>query len=394
MIPRSRYIIWIVSGFSLGIFLSYFGRHDLITEGWLLGLIIGYILLFWESFILRWCGLISLAIVIGYIYPNLLKQDQLIIVPSSAQKLVELLGMARMQFISALQRVLSEPQASFAAGLVVGVKDGFPLDLKQIFINTGVIHLVAVSGYNITIVSKLFSVWLRPLGRYAAFFVGTLAILAFIIFAGGQASVVRAGIMGWLFILARFSFRLPHIKNALFLTAFIMIILQPSVILKDIGFQLSFLSMMGMVYLSSPVGSGLSRLKFNRWLPESIVLALRETLAAQLAVAPLIAGHFGRLSLIAPLPNMIIVPIVALPMLLAAGIGFMALISSAKAIALLAIPLHYILSAILSVIYFCNRVPYASVIFAKFPWYWVTLCYLSLVILLMYYYRCKEQKKI
>lgn len=385
---RSRYTLCFVSLFAFGIFLSPYGRYDAISCIWLIGIFVGIAVIFWDSLPVRFAGLGLLGIACGFIYPYLLRRDHLIELPSSFGSLIDIITQSRATFVLALQKILTEPHASLASGLVLGTGAGFPHDLKQAFINTGTIHLVAVSGFNVTIVIKLFSDWMRPLGRWASFLTGTLAIIAFIILVGAQASVVRAGIMGWLFIVARFAWRLPHIKNALFVTGFLMIVQEPHILVGDIGFQLSFLSMLGLIYISPLIGWAFSLNKRIQVVPKVILDVVRETLSAQIAVALLVAGYFGRLSLIALIPNVLIVPLIAPIMIFCISVGLLALLSPAYII-LVALPLQGVLWVILKIILTSNRVPFASVSFTHVPWVFVGIGYCLIFALLVWLHKKK-----
>lgn len=386
---RSRYIICFVSLCAVGILLSPYGIFDPIAIVWLLGLFASTSLLFWNVRIVRNSGLGLIFLLFGYSYPYLLHREHLIYLSDSTGPVIDFFSHSRAVFVITLQKILTEPHASLASGLVLGTGAGFPSDLKQAFINTGTIHLVAVSGFNVTIVIKLFSDWLRPLGRWVSFVTGTVAIIAFIILVGGQASVVRAGIMGWLFLVARFVYRLPHIKNALFITGLLMIVQEPHILVGDIGFQLSFLSMLGLIYISPLLGRAFSLSAFVSKLPKIVVDVVRETLSAQLAVALLVAGYFGRLSLIALLPNVLIVPLIAPIMIMCIIVGLCALASPSYSI-LIALPLQGILWIILKIIQASNGVPFASVSFTHVPWVIVSVGYGALAGALAWLYKKKK----
>ena len=203
--------------------------------------------------------------------------------------------------------------------------------------------------------------------------------------------MVRAGIMGWLFLLARVNFRLANIRNGLFITGFFMLLQQPSILVKDIGFQLSFIAMLGLIYISPVVNIAFEKIKWLNFVPNIIKSAFQETLAAQLAVALIIAGHFGRLSLIAPLPNLLIVPILFVPMLMSLFIGILAIAVHTTAV-YFTVPLLFTLSYILKVIEVSNKVPYASISFEKLNWWWVGAGYGVMVLLLFQLYKAKKIK--
>lgn len=385
----SHHLIGAIFGFALGIFLSNFGREDGAAWLWLLLLtsIIG--ICFWRDYYLRIATIGLVFILLGYGYYKIMLDSRLINI--SADNVINWFGNIKTTFITSLRQILPEPQASLGAGLIIGGGDLFSHDLKQMFINTGTIHIVAVSGFNITILLKIFSQSFRFLGRFVEFILGTLIIIGFIILVGGQASVVRAGIMGWLFLLARVNFRLANIRNGLFITGFFMLLQQPSILVEDIGFQLSFIAMLGLIYISPVINFIFTKIKWFNLFPDIIKSALQETLAAQLAVALIIAGHFGRLSLIAPLPNLLIVPMLFIPMLMCLFMGILAIAIHTTAV-YFTIPLLFMLSYILKVIDVANKIPYASINFDQLNWWWVGAGYGLMVLLLTHIYRTKKVK--
>ena len=214
-----------------------------------------------------------------------------------------------------------EPHASFMAGLLYGYRGGLGR-LNDLFARTGVTHIVAISGYNITIVATiLITVCIHLLiPRQKAFWLVSLGIVLFVLFAGASASVVRAGVMGILVLVARQMGRMSRIGNVLVLTAVIMTLHNPFVLVWDAGFQLSFLSTVGLVYLA-PI-----MLPRFRWMPE--VLGLQEsvvsTISATVVTLPLILFQFGRLSIVAVIVNVLILWIIPFIMM----IGFGAVLAS------------------------------------------------------------------
>ncbi len=221
-----------------------------------------------------------------------------------------------------LQRVailMPEPQASLLAGILLGARQGIPEKLQSAFRTVGLSHIVALSGYNITIIaSAAFAIFLRcgMHRRYAFWGVITLLVV-FVVMAGGAASVMRATIMGVLVLLARALGRASRVRYALLFSATAMTAANPRVLLGDVGFQLSFLATIGLVSLSDVVASRL------RFLPERFGIrdAAVATCAASLPTLPLLLQTFGSLSVISPLANVLVLPVLPLAMLA----GFLAI---------------------------------------------------------------------
>lgn len=227
------------------------------------------------------------------------------------------------KFESNLAEIFPEPQAGLADGLILGEKSALPQKLLDIFAVVGITHIIALSGFNITIIAeslrRLFNRFLMP--KNYSFWITVLFIISFVLMTGAAASIVRAGVMGILIVLARRVGRLYNIRNALALAAVIMIYSNPKILRFDLGFQLSFLATLGLVYMSPIIE------KYFQWLPEKFEIRGIgiATISAQLAVFPLLLFIFGKLSLIAPLVNLLILPFIPLTMFLiflSAIIGF------------------------------------------------------------------------
>ncbi len=217
-----------------------------------------------------------------------------------------------------INRIFPEPHASLLAGLLTGSRRGIPKHLTEDFRTAGITHIIAISGYNVTIILTLLSgllFWL-PLRKRFLFLVA--AIVLFAIFVGASASVVRASIMGILGLLALQTGRQTTVRLSILWTAFFMLLWNPLYLWYDAGFQLSFLAVIGIAELSAPLK------RLLKFVPETLALreSLTATLAAQIATLPLTMILFKQISLIAPVTNLLVAPLLPLAML----IGFAATI--------------------------------------------------------------------
>lgn len=218
------------------------------------------------------------------------------------------------QFWRGLNIALAQPAAGFIMGLLVGARSMLSRDLQDVLGNIGLSHMVAVSGYNLTII---IAVIYHLIGRRWAW-AGLVASLwfsfCFVVISGASASIVRAAVMVSLFLICRHYGRSLHLLSALGLGALITTLLDPSYLTSDLGWQLSFLSLLGIILLAGPIQSFLPQ----RFGVLGEILAV--TLSAQIMTTPLLVYKFGFVSLVAPLANLLIMPLVPLLMLA----GFMA----------------------------------------------------------------------
>ncbi len=222
----------------------------------------------------------------------------------------------------------SEPGASFMGGILYGARGGFDENLTENFNKTGLTHIIAISGYNISIVVAVLMVFLIYVGFYrqSAFYLTLLGIFLFVIFAGASASVVRAGVMGSLVLLAQYLGRRSQIFGVLILTCVLMVLYNPFILIWDAGFQLSFLATVGIIYFTPIMNNFLFKNKFLNSLNffKIIKNTLSPTLSAILFTLPLIMFQFGRVSLVSPFTNLLILWIIPILMLL----GFLSVVLS------------------------------------------------------------------
>jgi competence protein ComEC len=262
-----------------------------------------------------------------------------------------------------LARVLPEPEAGLAAGILIGLRDRVDRDVAAAFTTAGVSHVVAISGWNIAIVAAAIAALAGSLGRRRRTVVTAIAIVGYIVFAGASPSVLRAGAMAGVVLLARESGRAGRAAAALGWAAALLLLADPSLI-GDAGFQLSSLATGGLIAWATPITERLDRWTgghLPRWLSESLGVSL----AAQVATLPVVLASFGRLAVIAPLVNLLVVPLVAPAMaagLLALAGGALVAIGLPEAIgSILAAPGWVALRSIIGIVDVAAAMPIASV---------------------------------
>jgi competence protein ComEC len=222
----------------------------------------------------------------------------------------------RSALLDGLNRLVPEPEAALGAGILLGVRAAIAPEVDEAFAAAGLTHVVAISGWNIAIVVGLVTAALRPLerrpgGRWTTTLIAAMAVTAYVLLTGASPSVVRAALMAAAMVVARMSGSRAHAASALGLAALIMLLAAPSV-LWDVGFQLSLLATAGLIWFGASIERRLRH--WPGWIREPVAL----TLAAQLTTLPVILVNFERLSLVAPIANVLVVPIVPFAMLGAA----------------------------------------------------------------------------
>jgi len=257
-----------------------------------------------------------------------------------------------------INKTIPEPQAALLSGILIGSRRGLPQELMNQFNRVGITHIIAISGYNITIIVALLMNVAKHLyiNRKKVLWFIVPSLILFVVITGMSASVVRATIMGLLVVVAGQVGRRSYPKNILIAAAVVMALFNPLVILWDAGFQLSFLATCGLMFLSGRLKKYFKRVPEMLGFQENLV----STFSAIIMTLPLILFNFKRLSLVAPLANILVLPVVPLSMFL----GFIQVVLSA-----IFLPLGRVcgwltwvaLSYILKITDYLDKIPWAAI---------------------------------
>lgn len=223
----------------------------------------------------------------------------------------------RIRIAEAIQRTLPEPEAALLIGILLGLKTPVLRARLALFTATGTIHLVVPAGLKVAMLAEMAHRALRRLGRWPRL-VGPLAMVArYAAIGGGGPAAIRAAVMGALLVFAGTLGRQYNIFTAVALAGLVITAFEP-LLIYDAGFQLTALATLGIPLLIPPLQRflmiGLGRL--GRGIGEGIAEALAVTMAAQIATLPVLALTFGEVSLIAPIANLLTVPLLALLLVL------------------------------------------------------------------------------
>jgi len=282
----------------------------------------------------------------------------------------------RNSFVKNIGKVILPPESDLASGLILGVRGGFDSDTRDEFISTGTIHIIALSGYNVTIVAewimKIFKIFFS---QFVSIIFGIIVIILFIMMAGASSTSIRAGIMATIALFARMTGRNYDAGRALFIAALFMIVYDPRVIV-DISFELSFLATFGVLFITPKV------INWVKFIP--MKFGLRElfttTIAATLSVLPILLYSTGILSLVSLPANILILSFIPVTMLFSFLVGIFGFITP-----ILSLPFgfiaHLLLSYILFIIHFFASLSFASIIVPSFSIIFVIIIYMIMVYL-------------
>ncbi|HUQ42722.1 MAG TPA: ComEC/Rec2 family competence protein [Candidatus Limnocylindrales bacterium] len=218
---------------------------------------------------------------------------------------------SRAALIRPLELLVSAPESSLLIGIVLGERSGVPAELSRAFAASGTTHLLAISGFNMTLVATAVAVALRRrVGPVTCAVASASAIVAYSLLVGLSPSVLRAALMGGVASWGVVSGRRAATANALCAAVTAMLITDPAAV-NDLGLQLSALATAGLVLWQAPLT--------ERWhaVPSPLRDGLATTIAATAPTLPVVAGAFGRVSLISPIANLVCVPL--FPLLMLAG---------------------------------------------------------------------------
>jgi len=280
----------------------------------------------------------------------------------------------KKQLKQGVDKAITFPQSGLLAGLMFGDEDDVSKEWLEKFNLTGTRHITAVSGMNITIISVLVLNFLLILGlwRRQAFYLSIIFIIFFILMIGAPASAIRAGIMGIMFLTAQYLGRASSASRVIIFSASLMLFFNP-LLITDIGFQLSFLAVMGLIYLQPFF------MRLFKKAPDAFEFryTLSATLAAQSFVLPILIYNFGQIPLTGPFANILIVPLLSIITILGFIISFLAIFSPLLAL-ILSFPVWLMLSYILKIVDFAFKLPYTSLMIENISWVWVLVFYLIL----------------
>lgn len=285
----------------------------------------------------------------------------------------------RREFVAGMYSALPEPQGSFGLGLLVGQRSTLPEDVSNALKIVGLTHIVAVSGYNLTILVRAAQRLFGKRSKYQATLVSVSLIISFLAVTGMSASIVRASIVSALSLTAWYFGR--HIRPTLLIaiTAALTAGWYPLYLWSDIGWYLSFLAFFGVLVLAPLIAIRI----WGKREPSVFMLLVIESICAQIMTAPLILYIFHQTSMVGLIANILVVPLVPFAMLFGAIAGTAGMIAPALA-GFIAWPAKYLLLYMLDIANALSRVPHAqierSLSLAGLVFCYVILAFITLVL--------------
>ncbi|SFH32474.1 competence protein ComEC [Desulfotomaculum arcticum] len=293
-------------------------------------------------------------------------EDLKLLGKGAGSKILLLASKVKGRLTEVAGQTMDDRQAAVIGGLLFGNRDGIDDQTMDIFANTGVAHVLCVSGLHVGyVLAGVLGLagLLRLSGRWVLFLAPAL-MLFYAAMTGMSPAVVRAVLMATIVLLAAYLGRERDWPTGLALAALVILLINPAY-LFEIGFQLSFTATWGILYLGPALGDFLrNRLLMPGWL----AMPLQVTLAAQLATLPVLLYYFNLLALVAPLANLLLVPMVGVVMLF----GFVGCVSGIVFLPLAGLinfATGVLIDLFLGLAGLIESFPWAKVYLAAPPWY-------------------------
>ncbi len=290
---------------------------------------------------------------------------------------------------------LSEIEAGLMQALILGDRYDIPRYITDLFVETGTAHILAISGFNVGIVAALIFLVLRilPIGRKAQYVITILLLIAYAFLTGLKPPVVRATIMAAIFIASYLIEREADPVNSLALAALIILTGNP-LNLFDIGFQLSFVSVLAIILYYSFALDAILRL--SQWFSRQPFLFLTQSMAvslvAWLGVAGLIAYYFHIVTPVTILANLIVIPLIS--MITALGLGLLAVAAVPWCPLAFAFCIKFLLNVTVGFIYLFSQIPGSCIRFSNVSLWQVVVYYFIVVVLTVFWLLISLTKKL
>lgn len=308
------------------------------------------------------------------IYYNMSRASVEILSSGHGSAIKRILFQIRHSFIKNINKVLPSPESDLANGLVLGVRGGFDKQTNQELIDTGTIHIVALSGYNVSIIAEaVIKFFGLILPASFSIIISIILIISFVIMTGAGATIIRAGVMAIIMLLGRLSGRTYFAGRALVITGLAMVLISPNII-TDMSFQLSFIATAGVLFVTRKIT------KYFKFIPTRF--GLREiivsTVAASISVLPLLLYLTGVFSIVSIPANTIIALIMPYTMLSIFLTGIFGFIFPTISF-ILGYVAYYFLSFLLAVVHFFGSLSFSSFMIRSFPLWLTIIIYLFLI---------------
>ncbi len=280
-----------------------------------------------------------------------------------------------------IQANLLPPHSSILQGVILGDKSAISQSIKDKFKITGLSHIIAISGMHVVILSTIIMYFLLSFGlwRNQAFYGAVAFIFVYVLLVGMPSSAVRAGIMAVIYLLGQKLGRQTMSTRIIVLAGALMLLFNPLLLFYDVGFQLSFLAVLGIILLEPIIKSFIKVKEEYR----NVLSLFTVTISAQIFTLPIIIYNFGNVSFVSLFTNVLILPAIQGVMLFGFLSAFLGTFLGAIGW-LMSLPCYFLLSYVFWVVDVFSK-PWAYKVVSNIHWIWPVLPYIFLGVLIKYF---------
>ncbi len=323
-----------------------------------------------------------------FYYPTIARTDLLLIDKKNYFKVF--IYKLRNKLTDQFDYYLSINSSSFIKAMMLNDKSSLSSEIKTEFSKTGLSHIIAISGLHISLLSSLLLSFLILIGlkRKTAFYFILVFLFFYLFLVESPASAIRATLMSVLSISALTFGQLYDMSRILFLIGLLMLFINPLFLWADLGFVLSFLAVVAIIYIHPIISSFLIKIFSKNERKQSIINIISITISVQLLSAPVLISNFKQFSVLAILGNLFIlwiIPIIMTLSLVALLVSFLFPFLSQLLFLLLDLLLKYILF----INHFLSIIPGVSIEINRWPWY-CSIIYYSIII--YFYFKLINKK--
>ncbi len=276
----------------------------------------------------------------------------------------------KQKFVKSLHQLFYSPASGLLAGIMIGDTSTLDNNLLEIFRMVGLIHIVVLSGYNITLVANFFIRVFAPLGYYRRLVAAIIALVFFIAIVGISQTALRAGIMALCAFASRYYIRPYIVLRGIVIALLIMGLISPYALLFDLSLQLSFLATIGIVYMFPIMQEKFPRISDN-FFGEILI----QTIAVNILTLPIIVYQMGYFSLISFPINVAVLGIISLLTVSGFAAVFIGMIFFPLG-QIIALPIQFITDSIIYISDWAAKHDPFQFHFQVFSVYWMIVIYI------------------
>ena len=307
---------------------------------------------------------------------NLKEEDVEIISHDNSNIILRKIYELRNLMKTKIEKLLPKETSGLCLGMLIGETSGIEENMQENFRDSNLSHILAVSGANVSyiIVSITYIFNKMCLRKRLSKIISIILLILFMLLTGCTSSVNRACIMAILMLIAELLYRKSDVYNNLAISALILLIMNPYSLL-DIGFQLSYMGTIGIVFLHDKIGNFI---KINNKIVKYFFEMIAVTTCANLAIIPIMMFHFNTISLTFYFSNIIVGPILGIVVIIGFIMFFISLIFTPIS-SLIAIVLNLMLKFIIKIAEITANMPFSKITIITPSFFFIIVWYLIII---------------